>query len=110
MLDIASPLALSKIRYRAKKRGLRILRDGCGCFSVICTRTEPPRPLVGLDHVPLWVIEQIILTPLPESPPRRKRVARPAPAPAVEEAAEAVHPAATSFASLIDHLTGRSAA
>jgi hypothetical protein len=81
MLHITSPspsdngerLALAKIRYRAKKRGFRILRDGTGNFTVIVTLVEPPRPLLGLDHVPLWVIEQIILTPLPEPRPRRKR-------------------------------------
>ena len=73
--DNGERLALAKIRYRAKKRGFRILRDGTGNFSVISTQTEPPRPLLGLDHVPLWVIEQIILTPLPEPRPRRKRMA-----------------------------------
>jgi hypothetical protein len=69
---------LAHIRYRAKKRGFRVLRDGTGNFSVISTQTEPPRPLLGIDHVPLWVIEQVILTPLPESAPRRKRMANPA--------------------------------
>ena len=73
---------LTKIRYRAKRRGLRILGDGTGNFSVISTQTEPPRPLLGLDHVPLEVIEQVILTPLPEPPPRRKPMVDPAePAP-----------------------------
>jgi|SRR5215831_10506899 len=71
---------LAKIRRLAKKRGFRILRDGTGNFSVISTQTEPPRPLLGLDHVPLWVIEQVILTPLPEPCPRRKPMVRP-PAP-----------------------------
>jgi hypothetical protein len=66
---------LAHIRYRAKKRGLRILRDGTGNFSVNSTQTEPPRPLLGLDHVPLWVIEQVILTPLPEPRPRWTRMA-----------------------------------
>jgi hypothetical protein len=85
MLQITSPISLSKLRYRAKKRGFRILRDGTGNFSVISTQIEPPRPLLGLDHVPLWVIEQIILTPLPEPPPRRQRMARPTePAPVVQ--------------------------
>jgi hypothetical protein len=73
--DNGERLALAKIRYRARKRGFRILRDGTGNFSVISTQTEPPRPLLGLDHVPLWVIEQIILTPLPEPRPRQKRTA-----------------------------------
>jgi len=88
MLHLSSRSSLSKIRYQAKKRGFRVLRDGCGCFSVIATRIEPPRPLVGLDHVSLWVIEQVIATPLPERPPRRKRMARLAePTPIVEELA-----------------------
>ena len=79
---------LAHIRYRAKKRGFRVLRDGCGCFSLINIKVEPPRPLIGVDHVPLWVIEQVISTPLPEPKPRRKRMARLAePAPVVEEAA-----------------------
>jgi len=56
MLQITSPASLAKLRYRAKKRGLRILRDGTGNFSVISVQTEPPPPLVGLDHVPLWPI------------------------------------------------------
>jgi len=68
---------LARIRYQAKGRGLRVLRDGTGNFSVISTQTEPPRPLLGLDHVPLWVIEQVINTPLPEPRPRRKPMVDP---------------------------------
>jgi hypothetical protein len=87
MLQVTSPTSLAKIRYQAKKRGFRVLRDGCGCFSLINTRVEPPRPLIGVDHVPLWVIEQVIFTPLPEPSPRRKRMARLSePTPIVEEA------------------------
>jgi hypothetical protein len=48
------PTSLAKIRYRARRRGLRILRDGTGNFSVISMQIEPPRPVLGLDHVPLW--------------------------------------------------------
>jgi hypothetical protein len=73
--DNGERLALAKIRYRAKKRGFRILRDGTGNFTVVAVLVEPARPLLGLDHVPLWVIEQVILTPLPEPRPRRKRMA-----------------------------------
>ena len=76
--DNGERLALAKIRYRAKKRGFRILRDGTGNFTVVAVLVEPARPLLGLDHVPLWVIEQVILTPLPEPRPRRKRMANPA--------------------------------
>jgi hypothetical protein len=118
MLQIASPTSLSKIRYRAKRRGLKVHADGTGNFTVICTRTEPPRPLVGLDHVPLWMIEQVLLTPLPEPPPRRKRMARPTePTPTVQavasvEAAPApAHAQAHhSFLSLVEVLRTRGGA
>jgi hypothetical protein len=117
MLQITSPNSLSKLRYQARKRGLRVLRDGCGCFSVISTKIEPPRPLVGLDHVPLWVIEQVITTPLPESPPRRKRTARPVkPTPIIEAVAPVVAetPAHAqphhSFLALVEALKARGGA
>jgi hypothetical protein len=85
MLQLTSRNQLSKIRRQAKRRGFRVRQDGTGNFTVIATQIEPPRPLVGLDHVPLWVIEQVVLTPLPEPPPRRKRMARPTePAPTVQ--------------------------
>jgi len=116
MLQVTSPLSLVKIRYRARKRGFRVLQDGCGCFSLIDIKVEPPRPLVGLDHVPLWVIEQIILTPLPEAPPRRPRMARlaePTPtvqaAASVETSAPAHAQAHHSFLSLVEALRTRSA-
>src|SRR5262249_40561861 len=97
-----------------KRRGLRILRDGTGNFSVISTQVDPPRPLVGLDHQALWVIEQVILTPLPEPPSRRKRMARPAkPVPPIEvmapaevEARQAPHLEA-SFRRLVELLKAR---
>jgi hypothetical protein len=116
MHHLTSPLSLVKIRYQAKKRGFRVLRDGCGCFSVIDTRIEPPRPLVGLDHVPLWVIEQVITTPLPEPPPRRKRTARPSEfAPTADvstlaETAPAHAQAPHSFLSLVEALRTRGGA
>jgi hypothetical protein len=77
--DNAERNALARIRRLAKKRGFCVLRDGTGNFSVISTQTEPPRPLLGLDHVPLWVIERVVLTPLPEPRPRRKRMLGPTP-------------------------------
>ena len=108
MLQITSPLPLSKIRYRAKKRGLKIRADGTGNFAVISIQTEPPRPLVGLDHVPLWVIEQVILTPLPEPKPRRKRNGGSQRKHHDDHRArddhQASHPAAASFTHLIDLL------
>jgi hypothetical protein len=117
MHHLTSPLSLVKIRYQAKKRGFRVLRDGCGCFSLIDTRVEPPRPLVGLDHVPLWVIEQVIATPLPEPPPRRKRTARPSESAPVIQAvasAEITAPAHAqahhSFLSLVEALRTRGGA
>ena len=96
MLHLSSRSSLSKIRYQAKKRGLRVRADGTGNFTVFCTRTEPPRPLVGADHIPLWCVEQIILTPLPEVPPHRRR----------NDGAphQASHPAAASFTRLVDLL------
>src|SRR5215472_15722920 len=90
MLQVTSRSSLAKTRRRDKARGCRVLNDGCGCYSVIDTKIEPPRPLVGLDRVPLWLVEQVILTPLPEPRPRRKRMARPLePAPIVEAVAPA---------------------
>ena len=99
---IASPASLSRLRYQAKKRGLKIRADGTGNFTVICTRTEPPRPLVGADHIPLWCVEQIILTPLPEVPPHRRR----------NDGAphQASHPAAASFTQLVDLLKAQGGA
>ena len=96
MLQLNHPVSLVKIRYRARKRGFRVLQDGCGCFSVIDTKIEPPRPLLGLDHVPLWVIEQVITTPLPEPKPRRRRNGG--------TPHQASHPAAASFTRLVDLL------
>jgi hypothetical protein len=117
MLQVSSPLSLVKIRYRARKRGFRVLQDGCGCFSLIDIKVEPPRPLVGLDHVPLWVIEQVITTPLPEPPPPRKRVACPSePTPTVEAVAPAkveapAHAQAHhSFLSLVEALKAQGGA
>jgi hypothetical protein len=96
---ITSPASLSRLRYQAKKRGLKIRADGTGNFTVICTQTMPPRPLVGADHIPLWVVEQIILTPLPEIPPRRRRNGG--------ALHQADHPATTSFTRLVDLLQRR---
>jgi len=76
MLQITARKQLAKVRRQAKKRGRRVVRDHCGNFTVVSTHTEPPRPLLGLDHAPLWAIEQAILAPLPEPPPRRKPMAR----------------------------------
>jgi hypothetical protein len=94
---------LARIRRQAKRRGFRVLRDGCGSFSVIDTHVEPARPLLGLDHVPLWAVEQAISTPLPEPAPRRKRMARPV---EPEPAAQARY----SFLSLVDALKAQGGA
>jgi hypothetical protein len=115
MLQVTSRNQLAKIRYQARKRGLKIRADGTGNFSVICVRTEPPRPLLGADHQPLWVVEQVVCAPLPEPPPRRRRMARPAkPAPAAEvmapaevEARQAHHLVEASFRRLVDLLKAR---
>jgi hypothetical protein len=86
---------LARIRRQAKKRGFRIVRDSCGGFSLIDVKVEPPRPLLGCDHQQLWTIEQVVFTPLPEPPPRRKRMARLAePAPVVSTIPAAAPPAA----------------
>jgi len=117
MLQVTSRNSLAKTRRRAKARGFRVLRDGCGCYSVIDTKIEPPRPLVGLDHVPLWAVEQILLTPLPEPPPRRERTARPVkPTPTVEAVAPVVAEAPPhaqahhSFLALVEALKARGGA
>jgi len=90
MLQVTSRSSLAKTRRRAKARGFRVLKDGCGCYSVIDVRVEPPRPLVGLDHVALWVVEQVLATPLPEPRPRRKRMACPLEPAPVETVAQVV--------------------
>jgi hypothetical protein len=117
MLQVTSRSSLAKTRRRDKARGCRVLNDGCGCYSVIDTKIEPPRPLVGLDHVPLWVIEQVITTPLPEPPPRRQRTARPVePTPIVEAVAPVVAEAPAhaqahhSFLALVEALKARGGA
>src|SRR5215831_11811941 len=116
MLQVTSRSSLAKTRRRDKARGCRVLNDGCGCYSVIDTKIEPPRPLVGLDHVPLWVIEQVIITPLPEPPPRRKRRARLVEStPVVEEVAPVVakapaHAQAHHSLSLVEALRTRGGA
>jgi hypothetical protein len=120
MLQVTPRNQLAKIRRAAKRRGFRILRDGCGGFALIDVKVEPPRPLLGCDHQQLWVIEQLILTPLPEPPPRRKRMARPAPtiatadpiqATAPVEAASPAHGQAHhSFLSLVEALRAQGGA
>jgi hypothetical protein len=80
MLQVTPDKRLAKLRRQAKKRGLRVLGDRCGNYTVVSAGIEPQRPLLGLDHVPLWTIEQAIFAPLPEPPPRRQRMPRPAPA------------------------------
>jgi hypothetical protein len=97
MLQVTSRNQLAKIRYQAKKRGLKIRADGTGNFSVICVRTEPPRPLVGADHIPLWVVEQVVCAPLPEPPPRRKRMARLVPTIATADPIQATAPVEAAF-------------
>jgi hypothetical protein len=98
MLQVTPKNRLAKIRRHARRRGFRVLRDGTGAFSVVDIRIEPPRVLLGLDHVPLWAIEQTIFVPLPEPPPRRRRMARLTQDP--EAPAQAGHP----FRALIDVL------
>jgi hypothetical protein len=117
MLQVTPKNRLAKIRRQAKKRGLRVLCDRCGNFTVVSTSTEPPRPLHGLDHVPLWVIEQVITTPLPEPPPRRPRMTRlTEPTPTVQAAAPAKAEAPVraqahhSFLSLVEALKAQGGA
>jgi hypothetical protein len=97
MLHIACPLPtnnqnldrneLARIRRQARKRGFRVVQDRCGGYSLIDVKVEPARPLLGCDHQQLWVIGQVLAVPLPEPPPRRRRMARLAePTPIVEEA------------------------
>jgi hypothetical protein len=100
MLQVTPKNRLAKLRRHAKRRGFRILRDGTGAFSVIDTRIEPPRVLLGLDHAPLWAVEQAIFVPLPELPPRRKRMARLAEPTNTEAPTEAGHP----FRTLVETL------
>jgi hypothetical protein len=103
MLQITPDKRLAKLRRQAKKRGLRVLRDRCGNFTVVSACIEPQRPLLGLDHAPLWAVEQAIFTPLPEPPLRRKRMPRPVePAPT----AQAHH----SFLTLVEALKAQGGA
>jgi hypothetical protein len=100
MLQVTPKNRLAKLRRQAKRRGFRVLRDGTGAFSVIATKIEPPRALVGLEHAPLWAVEQAMFAPLPEPPPRRKRVVRLVEPTNTAASAEAGH----SFRSLIETL------
>ena len=47
---------LTKLRYEAKKRGLRVLKDWSGTWSLVDTKVEPQRALQGLLHVDLLQI------------------------------------------------------
>jgi hypothetical protein len=61
---------LARLRRAGKTRGFRIARGYPG-WSLIDTKIEPPRPLLGCLHVSLEKIELALLTPLP--PPRKRR-------------------------------------
>jgi hypothetical protein len=111
MLQVTPKNRLAKLRRQAKRRGFRVLKDGTGAFSVIDTKIEPPRVLLGLDHVPLWAIEQAIFVPLPNPPPRRKRMARLATVQDTQAApVETCPQAAHSFLSLVEVLRTKGSA
>jgi hypothetical protein len=61
---------LARQRRIAKKRGFRIVRGYPG-WSLIDTKIEPPRPVVGFLHVALEKIAAALGTPLP--PPRTRK-------------------------------------
>src|SRR5215472_417618 len=61
---------LAHLRYLARLRGFRILRDWSGTWSLVDARIEPQRALVGLLHVSLTKIEAALLSPLPGPRPR----------------------------------------
>ena len=65
---------LAKLRRQARKRGFRVLKDWQGTFSLVDTKIEPQRALLGLAHVPLEEIATAVLAPLPERSPRRRRI------------------------------------
>jgi hypothetical protein len=73
---------LMRLRRLARQRGFRILRDWQGTFSLVDTRIEPPRALGGLTHVPLAMIGEAVLTPLP--PPKLRRAIKSVPKPGLK--------------------------
>jgi hypothetical protein len=61
---------LARQRRIAKKRGFRIVRGYPG-WSLIDTKIEPSRPVLGFLHVSLAKIGSALRTPLP--PPRMRK-------------------------------------
>ena len=57
--------ALARLRRLARERGLRILKDWTGTWSLVDAKIEPQRALVGLVHVSLAKIEAELGRPLP---------------------------------------------
>jgi hypothetical protein len=56
---------LAWLRRIAKRRGLRILKDWSGYYSVIETKVQPPSALMGLWQVSLNEIDTALSAPAP---------------------------------------------
>jgi hypothetical protein len=109
MLDISPPAnrhkseraRLARVRRQARKYGLRVLKDWTGGYNVIATHVEPPRALVGLEHVPLSDIEAAVSPPPRPLRPKRQQVERlnggdPSPI------TQATHPGAAGLMQLVE--------
>jgi hypothetical protein len=62
---------VARLRRVARRRGFRILKDWTSTWSLVDTRVEPPRALIGLWQVDLVEIDAALSTPPP--PPKLRR-------------------------------------
>ena len=69
---------VARLRRIAKIRGFRVLKDWTSTWSLVDTRVEPPRALIGLWQVDIVDIDLALSTPLPNTsvPSRPSRMCR----------------------------------